>query len=239
MEDDSGMQVYRENRIVLGSAAVCTLGLNKDRSRSAGKQKTRSSRWKGTHRTLRLHYTVTAMHGAGMCWNKGGHNIVVVGRLYQETRTTPTNWRRLIYYCGQRIACINSVAEFLEQCLSWECCQETTVHCRVNNRSSFVPNQNPVQNIIIYPVSAEECRRSKWPRCLRRRSWSFGRRDRGFESCLRHGCLSSSIHRSLLTLLSTWYSLKVRKIKWHLFIFNRLSYLRGSQNCIACATTPP
>jgi hypothetical protein len=34
--------------------------------------------------------------------------------------------------------------------------------------------------------------RSQWPCGLRRGSWPVGCWDRGFESCLRHGCLSAS-----------------------------------------------
>jgi hypothetical protein len=40
---------------------------------------------------------------------------------------------------------------------------------------------------------ASHSRRSHWPRDLRRRPWWLGRWDRGFESRLRHGYLSSSL----------------------------------------------
>jgi hypothetical protein len=42
-------------------------------------------------------------------------------------------------------------------------------------------------------------RRSQQPRGLRRRHWWLGRWDRGFESRLRHGCLSSSVMVSCAT----------------------------------------
>jgi hypothetical protein len=58
-------------------------------------------------------------------------------------------------------------------------------------------------------------RLSQWPRGLRRRPWSLGLWNRGFESRLIHGCLSSSIHHyyhhSLLTLPWTLYSLVTEK----------------------------
>jgi hypothetical protein len=49
---------------------------------------------------------------------------------------------------------------------------------------------------------------SQWPQGLKGRPWSLGRWDRGFESRLRHVCLSSSIHHyhSPITLSSTLFS---------------------------------
>jgi hypothetical protein len=51
-------------------------------------------------------------------------------------------------------------------------------------------------------------RQSQWPCGLRHKPWSLKHWDHGFESNLRHVCLSSYIHhQSLVTLLSTLYSL--------------------------------
>jgi hypothetical protein len=51
------------------------------------------------------------------------------------------------------------------------------------------------------------------PHSLKRRPRSLGRRDRGFKSHLRHGCLSSYIHchHSFVTLSSTLYILVTEK----------------------------
>jgi hypothetical protein len=43
----------------------------------------------------------------------------------------------------------------------------------------------------LFPGSEDHHSRSQWPRGLRRRPSSLGRWDHGFESRLRHGCLSS------------------------------------------------
>jgi hypothetical protein len=68
---------------------------------------------------------------------------------------------------------------------------------------------------------------SQLPRVMRGRPWSLGRWDRGFESRLRQGCLSSSIHHhSFMTISSTLYSLVTNKAskntvpkKLHTFCF--------------------
>jgi hypothetical protein len=62
--------------------------------------------------------------------------------------------------------------------------------------------------------------RSQWPRGLSRRPWSLGRWDRRFESRLRHGSVSSSIHHHhrhhlpLAILSSTLYSAATEKASW-------------------------
>jgi hypothetical protein len=48
------------------------------------------------------------------------------------------------------------------------------------------------QNSIILGMGRLINARAQWPRILKYRPWSLGRWDCGFESRLKHGCVSSS-----------------------------------------------
>jgi hypothetical protein len=60
---------------------------------------------------------------------------------------------------------------------------------------------------LLYRILTTSSSRSQWLRGLRRGRWPLGRWDCGFESRLRHWCLSSSAHRqnTLVTLSPTLY----------------------------------
>jgi hypothetical protein len=53
-------------------------------------------------------------------------------------------------------------------------------------------NENLAAVRTSFYVTKQIARRSQWPCGLRRGSWPVGCWDRGFESRLRHGCLSAS-----------------------------------------------
>jgi hypothetical protein len=79
-------------------------------------------------------------------------------------------------------------------CPAEDVCERYTEPLHSLKKQDFVENWTTVpsrrEQSDMKPLIRTICR-SQWPRGLRPRAWSLGRCDPGFESSLRHGCLSS------------------------------------------------